>query len=632
MPVNKRQKRVKKKAQTNRPLQAPEETESPNVTEPKPTKNEAVGKKKGFFRKPKFGRRVNFILGTIIGICGAFIFAVNSNDGIFDPAALEALSARLGSSDLFEDIKGFLSYHMFDESTTMDSKTRSQLSTEIDVGLDMRDEGYSYHHPVVMTPGVISSGLESWSFRNCSVPYFRKRLWGSWSMLKAMLLDKQCWLEHLMLDPKTGLDPPGIRLRAAQGFEAADFFITGYWIWSKIIENLAAIGYEPNNMLSASYDWRLSYSNLEERDRYFSKLKLFIEYSKLVHGRKVVLISHSMGSQVSYYFLKWVEAEGYGNGGPGWVNEYIESFINISGSLIGAPKTLAALLSGEMKDTAQLNQFSVYGLEKFFSRAERAMMVRTMGGVSSMLPKGGNLIWGNTSWAADDDDTGDLSNGVMIHYRNDASDPHSRFDSEQALEFLNNVTSNDFRNMLRTNYSNGLAWTKDEVERNNKIPAKWINPLETSLPYAPDMKIYCFHGVGKPTERGYFYSKNDEGHPVIDSSVNDGTKIENGIVMDDGDGTLPLIALGFVCNKAWKTERFNPANISVVNYELRHDPAAFDLRGGPRSAEHVDILGHSELNEMVLKIVSGHGDEVKDHRESNILEIVNRINLDSPEK
>ncbi|EPY54035.1 phospholipid-diacylglycerol acyltransferase Plh1 [Schizosaccharomyces cryophilus OY26] len=628
MAVVKRLKRDNMKKKVKKSVIPSEETEPPMVTESEATNNEAVEKRTGFFRRPKFGRRVTFLLGAIIGICGALFFAVGNDNGIFDPTALEALGTKLGSSDIFEDIKGFLSSHMFDDTVVMDSGSRAQVNNEAQVGLDMHAEGYSYHYPVIMTPGVISSGLESWSFNNCSISYFRKRLWGSWSMLKAMLLDKQCWLEHLMLDPKTGLDPPGIKLRAAQGFEAADFFITGYWIWSKIIENLAAIGYEPNNMLSASYDWRLSYSNLEERDRYFSKLKLFIEYSKLVHGRKVVLISHSMGSQVTYYFFKWVEAEGFGNGGPSWVNDHIETFINISGSLIGAPKTLAALLSGEMKDTAQLNQFSVYGLEKFFSRSERAMMVRTMGGVSSMLPKGGNIIWGNTSWAADEDDSEDLSNGVMIHYRKDAADPHSRFDSEQAFQFLNNVTSEDFRNMLRTNYSHGLAWTKEEVERNNKIPAKWINPLETSLPYAPDMKIFCFHGVGKPTERGYFYSQNDEGHPVIDSSVNDGTKIESGIVMDDGDGTLPLMALGFVCNKAWRTERFNPANISVVNYELRHDPAAFDLRGGPRSAEHVDILGHPELNEMVLKIVSGHGDEVKDHRESNILDIVNRINLD----
>lgn len=31
-----------------------------------------------------------------------------------------------------------------------------------------------------------------------------------------------------MLDKDTGLDPPDIKLRAALGFDATDFFITGY--------------------------------------------------------------------------------------------------------------------------------------------------------------------------------------------------------------------------------------------------------------------------------------------------------------------------------------------------------------------------------------------------------------------
>jgi phospholipid:diacylglycerol acyltransferase len=31
--------------------------------------------------------------------------------------------------------------------------------------------------------------------------------------------------------------------RAAVGLEAADYVIGGYWVWGKIIENLAEIGY-----------------------------------------------------------------------------------------------------------------------------------------------------------------------------------------------------------------------------------------------------------------------------------------------------------------------------------------------------------------------------------------------------
>ena len=51
----------------------------------------------------------------------------------------------------------------------------------------------------------------------------------------------------------------------------------GIWYRSKIIENLAVVNYDTNNLYLAPYDWRLSFWNLEERDGYFSKLKSIIE-------------------------------------------------------------------------------------------------------------------------------------------------------------------------------------------------------------------------------------------------------------------------------------------------------------------------------------------------------------------
>lgn len=51
---------------------------------------------------------------------------------------------------------------------------------------------------------------------------------------------------------------------------------------SKIIENLAVVNYDSNNLHLAPYDWRLSFWNLEERDGYFSKLKSTIEGYKWV--------------------------------------------------------------------------------------------------------------------------------------------------------------------------------------------------------------------------------------------------------------------------------------------------------------------------------------------------------------
>jgi phospholipid:diacylglycerol acyltransferase len=80
-----------------------------------------------------------------------------------------------------------------------------------------------------------------------------------------------------MLDPITGLDPPDVKVRSAQGIDAASSFVQGFWIWSKIVENMAVIGYDTNNLLLAAYDWRLSFWNLEERDGYFGRMKASIE-------------------------------------------------------------------------------------------------------------------------------------------------------------------------------------------------------------------------------------------------------------------------------------------------------------------------------------------------------------------
>ena len=378
------------------------------------------------------------------------------------------------------------------------------------IGLAARSQGIEAKYPVIMIPGVISTGLESWGTEEKSRQYFRKRLWGSWSMMRAMVLDKASWKHHIMLDKNTGLDPPGIKLRAAQGFDAADFFITGYWIWNKILENLATIGYDPTNAFTAAYDWRLSYLNLEIRDQYFTRLKNHIEVANHITGLKVVLLSHSMGSQVLYYFFHWVEERGHGNGGPTWVNDNIEAWINISGCMLGALKDVPAVLSGEMRDTAQLNAFAVYGLEKFLSRQERADIFRAMPGISSMLPIGGEAVWGTSAGAPDDRPGQNITFGNFMSFKeSNLSSTPGNLTVQQSLPYLYNHTEQWYVDAIKSSYSHGVAHCKKEVEANQRRPEKWINPLETRLPLAPDMKIYCFYGIGKPTERAYFYREDE---------------------------------------------------------------------------------------------------------------------------
>lgn len=501
------------------------------------------------------------------------------------------------------------------------------------VGLKARSEGLTAHHPIVMIPGVISTGLESWGTSNASLQYFRKRLWGSWSMMRALVMDKENWKAHVMLDKETGLDPPGIKLRAAQGFDATDFFITGYWIWNKIIENLASLGYDPINSYTAAYDWRLAYPNLETRDHYFTRLKAHIEMAVELQNRKVVLASHSMGSQVVFYFFHWVSSKHGGNAGDDWVDKHIESWINVSGCMLGAVKDIAAILSGEMRDTAQLNAFAVYGLEKFLSKSERAEIFRAMPGISSMLPMGGNAIWGDLDGAPDDQPGQEHSLGSFLNFRTgqNFTTPDRNFTVDDAMDYLFETAEDWYTEQVQGSYSWGVAQTTAEVNRNEDDARKWINPLETRLPLAPNLRIYCFYGVGKPTERGYYYRSAEPGLPTrldmtMDTGVTQGN-VDHGIVMGEGDGTVNIMSTGYMCNAGWKMKRYNPAGVKITVVEMPHEPERFNPRGGPNTADHVDILGRQNLNEYILRIAAGKGESIKDHVVSNILEYAKRARV-----
>ncbi|KAK7691663.1 hypothetical protein QCA50_005062 [Cerrena zonata] len=211
---------------------------------------------------------------------------------------------------------------------------------EFKVGEDMAARGLSAKHPVILVPGIISTGLESWSTSPEYRTFFRQKVWGGFSMLSQVTFNREKWMATLLLDPDTGLDPPGAKVRAAEGIDAASSFIQGFWLWSKIVENLAVVNYDTNNLHLAPYDWRLSYYNLEERDGYFSKLKTTIEGFKKREGRRVVICAHSMGSSVMLYFFKWVESPLHGRGGPNWVEENVEALVTIAGTHLGVVSVL----------------------------------------------------------------------------------------------------------------------------------------------------------------------------------------------------------------------------------------------------------------------------------------------------
>lgn len=584
-------------------------------------------------------RRFIFFLGAFLGVAMAAYFGsyhVHSNNiEIFDNLVnFENVKDYL---DDWKDIlpQGFTSLLSdfqigYSESQLQDMGESFAVGRQLVKSMDLTAK-----HPVVMVPGVVSTGIESWGVQGdeqCdSYPHFRKRLWGSFYMLKTMVMDKVCWLKHVSLDPITGLDPKNFRLRAAQGFESSDFFITGYWIWNKILQNLGAVGYEPDTMVTASYDWRLAYLDLEKRDQYFSKLKLQIELFHKLTGEKTVLVGHSMGSQIVFYFLKWVEAKGpfYGNAGPDWVDKYIDSFVNVAGTLLGAPKAVPALISGEMKDTIQLNALAMFGLEKFFSRKERVELLQTWGGIPSMLPKGGDLIWGNLSYSIEDELNNNTdSYGIFIRFERTISDLYDRnLTVSDAIDLIKTLSPSWSVERIKEQYSYDIAKTLEELQENAKHHSHWTNPLEVPLPNAPKMKIYCIYGTDNPTERAYVYKEN---HANDTSSLNLTIDYDSNtpVFLTNGDGTVPIISHAMCHKWAQGQSAYNPAGINVTIVEIKHEPDRFDIRGGAKSADHVDILGSAELNEYILKIAGGYGDTIKSKLYSNMTTLI--ANLDFP--
>lgn len=62
--------------------------------------------------------------------------------------------------------------------------------------------------------------------------------------------------------------------------------------------------------------------------------------------------------------------------------------------------------------------------------------------------------------------------------------------------------------------------------------------------------------------------------------------------------------------------------------QLPHQPIASIPRGGANTSDHVDILGSTGLNEILLKVVTGVGHEIEDNYVSDIREYSRRIEWD----
>ena len=110
-------------------------------------------------------------------------------------------------------------------------------------------------------------------------------------------------------------------------------------------------------------------------------------------------------------------------------------------------------------------------------------------------------------------------------------------------------------------------------------------------------------------------------------------KVQTGVKYSDGDGSVPLVSLGYICADAWqrKDSGLNPSGATVFTREYQHrsefvvdDP----VRGGPSSGDHVDVLGNKDMMTDLARIVSDFEVEKvdKNHIVSEIEKIAADIN------
>ncbi|KAK6914709.1 Lecithin:cholesterol/phospholipid:diacylglycerol acyltransferase [Dillenia turbinata] len=459
-------------------------------------------------------------------------------------------------------------------------------------GEKLSKEGLQVKHPVVFVPGIVTGGVELWDGHPCADGLFRKRLWGG--TFGEVYKRPLCWVDHMSLDNETGLDPPGVRVRPVSGLVVADYFAPGYFVWA----------------------------NTEVRDQTLSRIKSNIELMLATNGgRKAVIVPHSMGVLYFLHFIKWAEAPAPmgGGGGPNWCANHIKAVMNIGGLLLGVPKAVSALFSAEAKDIAVARAIAPNVLDKgiFGLQTLQHMirMSRTWDSTMSMLPEGGDIIWGNLDWSPDEGYNPNKKKQGAVKGRNVA-----------------NTTCRD----VQTEYHD-MDLGELKLFQNTKFTL--LDQFWTCfilLPNAPEMEIFSLYRVGIPTERAYVYKMTQSAECYIPfqidtSAVDADSCLKDGVYLVDGDETVPALSAGFMCAKGWRGKtRFNPSGIRTYIREYDHAPPATLLEGrGTQSGAHVDIVGNFALIKDIIRVAAGAtgkdlgGDQVY----SDIFKWSEKINL-----
>ncbi|CAG8758073.1 10764_t:CDS:2, partial [Racocetra fulgida] len=150
-------------------------------------------------KRPFFTRkRVVFTAGIILGIFIASVLAPGAPDFLPESFSDLDFTSILPAHILVEELFGNITLFLKPNISILED-------TEFMPGLSLSQEGVKANFPVVLIPGIVSTKVGAPLIVH---DHILER--------ESVLLDKECWESNMRLNPITGLDPPDVKLRAAQ--------------------------------------------------------------------------------------------------------------------------------------------------------------------------------------------------------------------------------------------------------------------------------------------------------------------------------------------------------------------------------------------------------------------------------
>ena len=452
-----------------------------------------------------------------------------------------------------------------------------------------------------------STALEVWQGVGCFAGSHRRRLWSSPSMLSQFVLRPACLQRHLALNGTTWDDPADIKVRASSGLGAADAF-GPLNLWGELMANLAILGYDETSLRLLGFDWRLSAQRLEARDGFFTQVKAEVELLGALSGAKVAVLAHSLGANHFVHFMRWVEARE-----PGWVERRVARFAPICGALLGSAKALAYLVTGEMTDAVGMGPLLAQLFESHGGIQRRAVadLTRSWASVPALLPKGGDAFWRTDDFVVLDEPPADVraalerdaaANGTVAAALLAALATNRTMAVDAALDWLRAMLP-AYGALLDGEYDLTGPPAAGRRRRRPPLPARaWGNGLLAPLPKAPSLEIYCLYGTGRSTPKTFEFAwtRPPRAAPAFDDArpprpprlpsfrpprdadvprqvperylvISDAGAPGSGVIAGDGDGTVPILSLGYLCASGYGTKARNPARVRVRTKEYAHE-------------------------------------------------------------